>query len=177
MPLLPPLPADRWDDKARFAFAGMLPRERQNPEGAGTALATLARHPDLTKAFLGFSVHLLYRSTLPARLRELAILRVAYRRDCTYELTHHTELGREVGLSEDEIASAQRGEAADGFEQKLLAAVDELDETSRLSDRTWAALGERLDERQQMDLVFTIGGYTMMAMAFNTFGIELEQER
>ena len=79
---LTPLPADQWDDEVREAFRGMLPRARQNPEGAGTALSTLVRHPALTKAFLGFNVHLLFRSSLPARMREVAILRVSHRRDC-----------------------------------------------------------------------------------------------
>lgn len=82
---VPPLPADEWDDDVRHALAVMLPEERLNPEGAGTALSTLARHPHLTKAFLRFSNHLLFRSTLDARLRELAILRIAHRRHCEYE--------------------------------------------------------------------------------------------
>lgn len=56
----------------------------------------------------------------------------------------------------------------------MLDAVDELDEESRISDATWAALCEHFDERQRMDLVFTIGGYGLMAMAYNTFGIEPE---
>jgi 4-carboxymuconolactone decarboxylase len=173
---LPPLPGDEWDDRTRAALAGLVPRGRQNPEGAGVALATLVRHPDLAKAFLGFSTHLLARSTLPPRLRELAILRVARRRECAYEWVHHVEFATELGLSESEIEAAGRGTAADEFESTLLAAVDELDENSTLSDETWSALGEQLDERQRMDLVFTIGGYGLLAMAFNTFGIEPEQE-
>ena len=80
-----------------MALKGMLPRDRQNPEGAGTALSTLVRHPDLTKAFLGFNVYLLFRSSLPARLREVAVLRVAHRRDCTYEWEHHVETGQGGG--------------------------------------------------------------------------------
>ena len=56
---LPPLPAEEWDDDVRRALSVMLPEERLNPEGAGTALSTLARHPALTKAFLRFSNHLL----------------------------------------------------------------------------------------------------------------------
>ncbi|HET9874887.1 MAG TPA: carboxymuconolactone decarboxylase family protein, partial [Mycobacterium sp.] len=86
---LGPLPADQWDDAVQQALAGLLPAERRNPQGAGNALGTLARHPDLAKAFLKFNVHLLFRSTLPERLRELAILRVAYRRGCSYEWAHH----------------------------------------------------------------------------------------
>jgi 4-carboxymuconolactone decarboxylase len=169
---LTPLPADEWTDDTRRAFAGMLPRERQNPEGAGPALSTLVRHPDLTKAFLGFSIHLLYRSTLPERLRELTILRVAHRHACEYESHHHTDIAREAGFTDTEIEAARLGKADDEFEQTLLAAVDELLDTSRLSEPTWGALGTQLDDKQRLDLVFTVGGYSAMAMAFNTFGIE-----
>ena len=44
-------------------------------------------------------------------------------------------------------------------------------------DETWAALGEYLSDRQRMDFVFTVGAYAMLAMAFNTFGVQLEKER
>ena len=77
---LVPLPAEQWDDEVPLALTGMLPRNRHNPEGAGTALSTLVRHPDLT-------------------------------------------------------------------------------------------------ERQRMDFVFTVGSHGMLAMAFNTFGVQLEDER
>lgn len=171
---VPPLPADEWDDEVRRALAVMLPEERRNPEGAGTALSTLVRHPALTKAFLRFSNHLLFRSTLDARLRELAVLRVAHRKGCEYEWAHHVFIGKAEGLTDDDIAGIQSGEATDPFDQTVIDAVDELDEQSQITDATWAALCERLDERQRMDLVFTIGGYGLMAMAYNTFGITPE---
>src|SRR5512139_2874216 len=75
---LPPLPADQWDDAVDESLSVMLPAERRNPEAAGNLLATLARHPKLTKAFLRFNLHLLFSSSLSPRLRELAILRVAH---------------------------------------------------------------------------------------------------
>ncbi len=56
----------------------------------------------------------------------------------------------------------------------VLDSVDELDGQSEISDGTWAALSEHLSEQQRMDLVFTIGGYGLMAMAYNTFGIAPE---
>jgi AhpD family alkylhydroperoxidase len=174
---LPPLPEADWNDEVIAAVSGMLPRDRRNPQGAGTALATLVRHPALTKSFLAFDVHLLFRSTLPPRVRELAILRVAARRDCAYEAAHHTELAEQAGLSADEVAAARRGEATGELDRAVLTAVDELDATSNLSDPTWDTLSRHLDERQRMDLVFTIGGYCLLAMAFNTFGVELEEER
>lgn len=174
---LSPLPADQWDDAVRHAVAGMLPEERRNPDDAGNLLATLVHHPELTRAFLRFSVYLLYGSTLPERVREQVILRVAHRRSCEYEWTHHVTIGKRAGLSDADIAAIQSGDPRDEFDRAVLTAVDELDEKTNLSDATWAALSERLDERQRMDLIFTIGGYTALAMGLNTFGVEVEEDR
>jgi len=170
---LPPLPADQWDEAVQQSLAGMLPPARRNPRGAGNALATFANHPALAKAFLAFNVHL-FTSTLPDRIRELAVLRVAHRRQCAYEWTHHANMAKRLGVTDDEIEAVRRGEAVDDFERAVIVGVDELDEKSQLSDETWAALGTRLDDRQRMDYVFTVGCYTTLAMAFNTFGVEVE---
>lgn len=172
---LTPLPADQWDDDVRGALRGMLPRERQNPEGAGPMLSTLVRHPDLAKAFLGFSRHLLFASTLPPRLREVAILRVAHRRGCAYEWSHHVDMGKAEGLTDADIAGITEGKAADGLDQLVLDAVEQLEVDSCVSDATWNALGEHLDVHQRMDLVFTVGSYAMLAMALNTFEVPLEE--
>jgi 4-carboxymuconolactone decarboxylase len=193
---LGPLPEEQWDDRTRAALAALLPPERRNPRGAGNALATLARHPDLAEAFLPFNTRLLLRSTLPPRLRELAILRVARRSGCAYEWAHHARIAAKAGLSEAEIEAAGNGEVigADGvdvgdkpdvvnrvggseLDRAVLDAVDELAGGCNLSDRTWGTLAAHLGERQLMDLVFTIGAYLLLAMAFNTFGVEPEHER
>jgi AhpD family alkylhydroperoxidase len=215
---LGPLPEDQWDERARAALAALLPPDRRNPRGAGNAMATLARHPELTETFLPFSTRLLLRSTLPPRLRELAILRVARRCGCAYEWVHHVKIAARAGLSEAEVEAAGRGEVAGRgkaageldraefdraefdqaefdqaefdqaefdqaefdraeLDRAVLTAVDELAGDCDLSDRTWATLSEHLDERQLMDLVFTIGAYCLLAMAFNTLGVEPEQER
>jgi AhpD family alkylhydroperoxidase len=174
---LPPLPADQWDDAVDHALSGLLPAERRNPEKAGNLLATLVRHPKLTRSFLRFNNHLLFSSSLPDRLRELAVLRVAHRRGCTYEWNHHVRMGMEAGLTEDVIAGVQRGEASDELDRAVLCAVDELEDESNVSDATWAALTEHLDEQQRMDLVFTIGCYGALAMAINTFGVEPDPEK
>jgi AhpD family alkylhydroperoxidase len=165
---LQPLPADQWDEATQRALSAMTGADANN------ALSTLAHHPELAKAFLRFNVHLLYSSTLPPRIRELAILRVAHRRQCAYEWSHHVSMAKDEGITDDQIAAVQRGEAADGFDRAVITGVDELDEESQLSDQTWAALGERLNDQQRMDFVFTVGCYTLLAMAFNTFGIQLE---
>ena len=149
-------------------------RERRNPETRATSSRPSSTIPTLTRAFLRFNIHLLFSSTLPPRLRELAILRVAHRPTPHTSGSSTSRWAGEAGLTDDEIAGVQRGEAADEFDRTVLAAVDELDRRSELSDATWAALGERFDKRQRMDLVFTVGCYGTVAMALKTFGVELE---
>lgn len=169
---LPPLPADQWDEATHRALSAM-----RDPD-ANNALSTLAHHPALAKAFLRFNVHLLTSSTLPPRVRELAILRVAHCRECAYEWSHHVRMAKDEGITDGEIAAVRgAGEDAghlDEFDRAVITAVDELEDKSGLSDETWAALGERLDDRQRMDFVFTVGCYATLAMAFNTFGVQLE---
>lgn len=167
-----PLPADQWDDTVDKALSGLMPAERRNPETTGNLVATLVRHPKLTRAFLRFNFHLLYGSTLPARLRELAVLRVAHLTKCEYEWLHHIEMSRDEGLSDEVIAGIERGELSDDLDSAVLTAVDELQRDSVVSDATWAALSTHLEERQLMDLIFTIGCYGSLAMAINTFGVE-----
>src|SRR6202000_2355917 len=104
---LQPLPADQWDEATRQALSAMRGADTNN------ALSTFAHHPALAKAFLRFNVHLLMSSTLPARIRELAILRVAHRRDCAYEWTHHIDLAKGEGITDDEIAAVRFHAAED----------------------------------------------------------------
>jgi 4-carboxymuconolactone decarboxylase len=170
---LQPFPADQWDEATQQALSAMRGADTNN------ALSTLAHHPALAKAFLRFNVHLLTSSTLPPRIRELAILRVAHRRQCAYEWSHHVRMAKDEGITEDQIAAVQRfgdGSTEDfnAFDHAVITGVDELDEKSALSDETWAALGERLNDQQRMDYVFTVGCYALLAMAFNTFGIQVE---
>ncbi|MEC9322602.1 MAG: carboxymuconolactone decarboxylase family protein [Actinomycetota bacterium] len=172
-----PLPADQWDDTVDQALSGLMPADRRNPESTGNLVATLMRHPKLARGFLRFNFHLLYGSTLPERLRELAVLRVAHVTKCEYEWRHHVAMARDAGLTDEVIAGIERGEAPNELDAAIIAAVDELQRDTNVSDTTWTTLSAHLDERQLMDLVFTIGCYGSLAMAINTFGVEPDQER
>lgn len=171
-PLLP----EEWDEDVIKALTGFVRPDLMEKRQAGTALATMARNPRLTRSFLRFNGYLLFNSTLPVDLRELAILRVAHRRGCEYEWVHHVEMAEKEGITPEAIDQVRRGESDSVVGQLILRAVDELEEKSNVSDATWAALSEHLDERQRMDLVFTVGCYGLLAMAFNTFGVAVEQE-
>ena len=58
----------------------------------------------------------------------------------------------------------------------MVRAVDELLADALISDGTWAVLAAELDVQQLMDLVFTVGAYDLLAMAFRSFGVELDDD-
>ncbi|WP_232006656.1 carboxymuconolactone decarboxylase family protein [Mycobacterium sp. 1245805.9] len=172
---LTPLPAEEWDDRARAALASLIPADRANPAGAGNVLSTLVRHPDLTAAYLPFNAYLLTSSTLSARIREVALLRVVYLRDCDYIWRHHVPIALRAGLTASEIEDIRCGPLSDDQDQAVLAAVDDLVDRGTVSTAVWTELARHFTDRQCMDLVFTIGGYYLMAAAVNTFGVEDEK--
>ncbi|MFJ8105745.1 carboxymuconolactone decarboxylase family protein [Streptomyces sp. NPDC096132] len=164
MTRLPPVPYEEWDAEA----LGPLTGGRKVPPS--NALGLLVHHPELARAFLTFNTHLLMRNSLPPRTRELVILRVAWRRRCRYEWAQHLLMGRQAGVTEAELEEVRTGAGT-----LVNRAVDELDTTSTLSDTTYEELAKQLDEHQLMDFVFTVGAYGTLAMAFNSFGLELDE--
>lgn len=186
MPKIDPIPARQWPPEMRAALAAMLPAEPRHPrpptEGRPKGmniLSTFAHHPELARAFFTFNGHLLLATTLSTRQRELVILRVASRRQSAYEWAQHVVVGRDVGLTDTEIAEVSFGPGAPGWaadEQALLTAVDELIDDGVVSDNTWSTLSATLDTRQLMDLIFTVGAYDTLAKLMATFELELDDD-
>jgi alkylhydroperoxidase family enzyme len=140
---------------------------------------TLVRYPELFRRWSAFGAHILSRSTLSPRDRELVILRTGHLCDAAYEVHQHTAIGKAIGLSDAELAELKVGPEAPGwsaFDRALLRATDELHARQFVSDATWQALGERYDTRQLLDLIFTVGEYTMIAMALNSLGVQIERD-
>jgi 4-carboxymuconolactone decarboxylase len=171
---LTPLPDAEWDDRCRNALASLIPAERANVHGAGNVLATLLRHPDLTGAYLPFNAYLLRDSTLSPRIREIALLRVVHHGNCEYLWSHHIPIAARAGLSPDDIGAVRSGNCVDRNDQMVIQAVDDLTGDSTIARTTWDELGQVFTDQQRMDLVFTIGGYLLLAMAVNTFGVQDE---
>lgn len=173
-PRLTPLLAREWDDRARTALASLIPPDRANPSGAGNVLSTLVRHPDLTRAYLPFNAYLLRDSTLSPRIREVALLRAVHTGNCDYLWTHHIPIAARAGLSPKDISAIRSGNCPDRHDQLVIRAVDDLMADSTITQATWEELGQVFTDEQRMDLVFTIGGYFLLAMAVNTFGVQDE---
>jgi len=183
---IPPLPPEEWPPEMRDALAALRPANPRHPfprrEGrpkALNALGTLARHPELARAFNTFNGHVLFASTLSPRQRELLVLRVAKLRESTYEWEQHAVLASDAGLCQDEVDRIATGPDAPGWsvlDRAMLRAVDELVGDAMVDGETWNVLADELDPRQLIDLVFTVGAYETLAMAFRSFGVELDDD-
>lgn len=171
-PRLAPLPEAEWGEEAKEVLGAL--------RGFGPTLnifATLAHHPGLLKRWLVFGNHVLAKSTLEPRERELVILRIGWLCQSEYEWGQHVAIGRQCGLGDEEIRRIAAGPDAPGwsdFDATLLRAADELHRDSCIGDATWEALSRRYGKEQLIDLVFTIGQYTLVSMALNTLGVQRE---
>jgi alkylhydroperoxidase family enzyme len=138
--------------------------------------ATLANHPPLYRDWLTFARYILSRSTLPARDREIVILRIGWLCQAEYEWAQHVRIGRDAGLTDEDFRRIAAGPEAESnaHEQALLRATDELHCDARISDETWNRLARSYSTQQLMDLVFTVGQYNLVSMALKTFDVELD---
>lgn len=179
-PRIPPLEPAHWDPQLREQMLGNVPAEMGgNDAPVFNIFKTLANHPKLAGAFGAWGGQVLFRSTLDARTREMAILRVGWKARATYEWHHHVAIGRDhAGLTAADFDTCKRGPApgSDADDDVLLRAVDELMNDHFISEATWAALAKRFNQQQLIDLVFAVGQYTMVSMALNSFGVQLEEE-
>ena len=142
--------------------------------GAANIFKTLVRHPGLFRRWLPFGGKLL-AGKLPARDREVLILRTAINCRAPYEWAQHVRIGRAVGLTDAEIELIEEGPAAwDGPGALLLRAADELHATSTLSDPTWTALAEVYDEQQLIEVPMVVGHYHLVAFTLNALGVQVE---
>jgi len=172
-PRLEPLAEEKWDDETREML------ERLKVDGrVFNIFRTLAAHPKLLKKWMVFGNHILNKSTLPPRERELLILRVGWLCRAEYEWGQHVAIGKKAGLTDDEIERIKKGPDAPGwseFDATLLRAADELRSQAFISDAVWDALAANYDMRQLLDLIFTVGQYNLVSMALNTLGVRLDE--
>lgn len=171
---------EAWDADLRQAATVKRPAEMgASDTPVLNVLKTIANHPRLAKHFMGWAGQLLLRSSLPAREREMAILRVGWLARATYEWTHHVEIGLEhAGMVQADIDKVKLGATAGSTapDDVLLRAVDELVTDHFIGEATWALLAARYSQVQMMDLVFVVGNYSMISMALNSFGVRLEEK-
>lgn len=177
MRLTTPRVAPLSDDQLTPEQSEALQPVRNGTMGVLNIFRTLAHAPKALLRFNEWGGYVLSRrNDLPAREREIVILRVGYLCKSGYEFTQHTRIGLQSGLTDDEIERIKRGADAgwSAADAALIRASDELVADHFITDATWAELGKHFSDKQRMDVVFTVGQYTQVSMILNTFGVQLD---
>lgn len=172
-PRVEPLDAAQQSGEAQEIMASLRESLREF-----NIMRTLANHPDLMRRWMVFANHILGKSTLPVRERELLILRIGYLCQSGYEWGQHVLIAREAGMTDGDIRACQTGSATPGLpdlDRLLFQATEELHEDAHVSDATWAGLAQHLNTQQLMDVVFTVGQYNLVSMALNSLGVQPDE--
>lgn len=178
---LAPVAFADWDDETRRILLAYLRRPELYLSGAPDAppmpivMELFANHVPLSETFLAFTDMLAgEEARLDPKLRELAILRVAWRTRSGYEWNQHSRMGGEEGLSDAQLRAVREGRDAEvwtALERALLTAVDEMIDVFAVSDATWGRLTSALDAGQLFELLFVVGGYLCLATVLNSLGL------
>ena len=130
------------------------------------------------QAYWAYTGRWVRNTILPVRERELLILRTAWLSRGDYIWGRHDVIGKEAGLTAEEIARVTEGPEAAGwseFDATVLRVADELHTTRFVSDETWNALGASYSDDQRREAVQIVGSYTQLAMFQNSLGVQLPE--
>lgn len=182
---LSPINRDQWTEEVREILASFsVPFSQYGMDGDETEkdklspiLSTVLQNPALARVYFPFADYILRKSSLEPRHTRILILRVAWLWKFELEWAQHSSIAvRDALLTQQEVDSVTRGansEAWNELEALLIHAVDEMKQTSNISDQIWGALSLKLSMQQMADLTFTIGSYVLAGMYMNCFGLSL----
>jgi alkylhydroperoxidase family enzyme len=127
-------------------------------------------------------------------VRELAILAVAKEAEARYEWIQHVEIGKAVGVTDEQIAAlAQAGScAAEGADERMRAAAngespfDAAQQAAielaacvvrgpRISDELWQCVRAQFSDREVVELLIAIGEYLMLARVMTVLEVDLDE--
>ena len=159
-----------------------LPPEHQDILARPIALnRAMANSPNAAKAMTGLAMYIRHHSKLDPRLRELAILQVGYLARSPYEYSHHVKLGREAGVTDDDIRAineetAGRPSKLDPLSKAVLRAAREMTSGIAMSDETFATtLEKRFGPRASPRPDLAISFYNAVVRLLGSLQIDVER--
>ncbi|HEY7656781.1 MAG TPA: carboxymuconolactone decarboxylase family protein [Burkholderiales bacterium] len=128
------------------------------------------RSPDVGNIIQSLGAEIRFKSSLPTKLNELAVIVTARHWSCQYEWHAHHRLALEAGLDPaigEDIAQGRRPAKMDADERLVYDFSRELHETQGVNDATFRAARDRFGERGVVDLIAVNGFYGLVSMALN----------
>jgi len=141
----------------------------------------LVNSPGMAKAFHGIGGYIRNKSTLDSRLRELAILQVGWMEKSEYEFTHHVKIGKEFGVTDEDIQglfleTEGKPSKLDPLTKAVLKGAREMVRNIGMSDETFAEIKKHLSNEHMTDLVLTIAFYCAVVRVLATMKIDNEPQ-
>ena len=143
-------------------------------EGRGYAVrgpfAALLRSPEVMLRAKAMGDYLRFKSTIPPKLNELAIMLTARHWGQSYEWHAHCPLAEKAGLDpaiSRAVAEGRRPANLDADETLIVDFCTELHTNKCVSDATYARALARFGEQGVVDLTAVNGYYTLIAMVLN----------
>jgi alkylhydroperoxidase family enzyme len=117
---------------------------------------------------------------LPVRLRELVVLRTAYRMDCRYELGQHHDIAPTAGVAAHEIKaltseSGWQEIALSDAERAVIGLTDELVATGRVSAALFDEVHNALGSEATVEVLMLISRYAGLALMLNALDVDLDE--
>src|SRR5215218_5676897 len=139
----------------------------------------LVNSPGMARAFHGIGGYIRNGSTLDPRLRELAILQVGWIEKSEYEFTHHVKIGKEFGVTDDDIAGLMaetegKPSKLEPLAKAILRGAREMVRELAMSEATFGEIKQKLSDEEMVDLVLTIAFYCAVVRVLATMKIDNE---
>ena len=150
--------------------AAMKSSAASKPGPLGGPFNVWLRSPGMGNIIQQLGAEIRFRSSLPSKLNEMAILMTARKWKSQYEWFAHHKVAMEAGLDPaiaKDIAQGRRPAKMSGDEAIVYDFTRELHETQAVSDATYKAALERFGERGVVDLVAVNGFYVLVSMCLN----------
>jgi 4-carboxymuconolactone decarboxylase len=128
------------------------------------------RSPELADRLQKVGEQVRYRSSLPPRLNEFAILITARHWNAKFEWYAHYPLTLNAGLKPEVAADLAKGQRPRGMAADEAAVYDfcvELRRDKRVSDATYGAVQKLLGDQGVVDLIGVNGYYDLVSMTLN----------
>jgi alkylhydroperoxidase family enzyme len=141
----------------------------------------LVNSPEMARAFNGVGGYIRFKSKLDPRLRELAILQVGWMEKSEYEFTHHVKIGKEFGVTDEDIQglfleTEGKPSKLDPLARTVLKGAREMVRNIGMSDETFAEIKQHLSNEHMTDLVLTIAFYCAVVRVLATMKIDNEPQ-
>ena len=139
----------------------------------------LANSPNGLRAFGALGNFIRHKSRLDPRLRELAILQVGWLERSEYEFTHHVKIGKEFGVTDEDIEGLMAETAGkpcklEPLVKAILKGAREMTRDIGMSEATFAEIKKDLSNEHMTDLVLTIAFYCAVVRVLATMKIDNE---